>query len=43
MRAVTSRDRVWVWLCVLSLLGYLLHSEAVWVFCREASRLVGKL
>lgn len=36
-------DRKWLWLCALSLLFYLLLSEAVTAFLREVSRLIGKL
>ena len=43
MTSAALRDRVWMWLCVLSLLVYLLHSEAVRAFGREFARLIGKL
>jgi hypothetical protein len=43
MRIALSRDEYWLWLCVLSLVVYLLRSEAVPAFLREASRLLGKL
>ena len=38
-----SRDVVWLWLCVMSLVVYLARSEAVPAFCREAWRLLGTL
>ena len=38
-----SRDDVWLWLCVMSLVVYLARSEAVPAFCREAWRLLGTL
>ena len=39
----TVRDRVWLWGCVASLVCYLLRSEAIPAFLKEASRLLGKL
>jgi hypothetical protein len=37
------RDDVWLWLCVMSLVVYLLRSEAVTAFLKEAWRLLGTL
>ena len=36
----TRADRLWLGLCVISLLCYLLHSEAVRAFAREVLRLL---
>jgi hypothetical protein len=43
IKAIVQRDEVWLWLCVMSLVCYLLRSEAVTAFAREVSRLWGKL
>lgn len=43
MKSSTFENRISLWLCVVSLLVYVLHSEAVRMFWREAARLIGKL
>ena len=37
------RDDVWLWLCVMSLVVYLVRSKAVTAFLKEAWRLLGTL
>jgi hypothetical protein len=43
MNSVNVRDRVWLYLCTLSLLGYLACSESIRAFWREMSRLIARL
>jgi hypothetical protein len=43
MKIALPRDEIWLWLCVASLVCYLLRSEAVTAFAREVIRLWGKL
>ena len=42
-RSVTRADRIALCLCAVSLLCYLLSSDAVRAFGREVARLLGKL
>ena len=37
------RDRIWVAVCLLSLVCYLLFSQAIPEFVREVTRLTGRL
>jgi hypothetical protein len=43
IKTFVQRDEVWLWLCVTSLVCYLLRSEAVTAFAREVSRLWEKI
>jgi hypothetical protein len=43
MESAGVRDRLWLWLCLISLLAYLALSASVRAFGRELSRLVLKL
>ena len=42
MKPVPLRDRLCLALCAISLLGYLIFSEAVRTFGSEVARLLGK-
>jgi hypothetical protein len=42
IKAFVQRDEIWLWLCVTSLVCYLLRSEAVSAFAREVAHLWGK-
>jgi hypothetical protein len=43
MRPIGLHDRLWIWLCGISLIAYLLCSVSVRAFIDEVRRLTGQL